>query len=97
MHNEPGNLNFLKKEAEKRKDISDIKCAGLGAVVEGGWPASVILSMIDTPEVDLCFSLSLCYSNDCNFSDASENSQVAKGKRSCWSRGLGDQFNSHWI
>jgi hypothetical protein len=63
MHNEPENLNFLKKEAEKRKDIS----VGLGAVVEGGWPASVILSMIDTPEVDSCHSLFSCYSNDLNF------------------------------
>lgn len=51
MHNEPEKIALFKKEAANRKNIADIKATGLGAVVEGGWPAPVILSFADTPEI----------------------------------------------
>eukprot|EP00026_Physarum_polycephalum_P007763 Phypoly_transcript_07829.p1 GENE.Phypoly_transcript_07829~~Phypoly_transcript_07829.p1 ORF type:complete len:421 (+),score=63.39 Phypoly_transcript_07829:166-1428(+) len=46
LHNEPENNVFLKKEAARRKDIADIRSSGLGASVEGGWPATMLLKLL---------------------------------------------------
>ncbi|KAF2753333.1 hypothetical protein EJ05DRAFT_211555 [Pseudovirgaria hyperparasitica] len=42
MHNEPWNIEKLRKLAGSSKEVSDLKAAGLAATVDGGWPMPVV-------------------------------------------------------
>jgi dihydroorotase-like cyclic amidohydrolase len=51
MANDAAVIAELRAVAKTRKDVADIKAAVFGAMVEGGWPAPVILAHDNSPEV----------------------------------------------
>lgn len=44
MFSDPEHVRELKKIVEERNDLADFRSSCLGATVEGGWPAAVIMA-----------------------------------------------------
>lgn len=61
MANLASTIAKLRKVSQARKDVSHIMSACTGAMVEGGWPAPVILAHGPTEEV----SIAKCANPDC--------------------------------
>lgn len=51
LHNEPEWFQEIKKVADQRNDISDVKSACYAATVSGGWPAAIVRLSLDDPNV----------------------------------------------
>lgn len=51
MHNEPDDVNRLKKDCRESNELPDLKSSYHGATIDGGWPKPIVLTLDTSEEV----------------------------------------------
>jgi hypothetical protein len=54
MHNEPDDVNRLKKDCRESNELPDLKSSYHGATIDGGWPKPIVLTLDTSEEVGFC-------------------------------------------